>query len=259
MLREPLLNDGDPPNAERDTENEYIEKRPQPPLGGEYSKSIVYAGLDAIVTSFSLVSSISGVHLSSVNVLVLGFSNLVADGISMGFGDFLSSTTERDLAASERLVTDWDVRNNLHLQAIELVATYESLGMDHQDAQTVVEIFSKYKNIMVDQKMGTLAGGEGETPWKHGVVTFVSFLVFGCTPLLSFLILIPFTRNPSVKFGGACLLAALALILLGLAKAKIAGHKYLTSGLMALLNGGFAAAAAYSIGWTLRNVVGLQD
>lgn len=41
------------------------EKRPKEPWGGEYVKSIVYAGLDAIITSFSLISSISGGSLSS--------------------------------------------------------------------------------------------------------------------------------------------------------------------------------------------------
>lgn len=40
-------------------------KRPKEPWKKEYVKSIVYAGLDAIVTSFSLISSISGGHLSS--------------------------------------------------------------------------------------------------------------------------------------------------------------------------------------------------
>ncbi|GLJ42433.1 hypothetical protein SUGI_0879230 [Cryptomeria japonica] len=255
-VEKPLLND-------HGVEREVMKKRPQPPYGGDYAKSIVYAGLDAIVTSFSLVAAISGLHMPAVEVLVLGFSNLVADGISMGFGDFLSSITERDLAASEREVTEWDVRYNLPPQVTQLVATYQSLGMDHQDAATVVEIFSKYTDIMVGQKLATQKGilppGEGECAWKNGVVTFVAFLAFGCTPLLSFLILIPFTENVYLKFGGACLLAALALILLGLAKAKISGHNYVTSVLMALFNGGLAAAAAYFIGWTLRNILGLQD
>lgn len=35
-----------------------------------------------------------------VDVLVLGFANLVADGISMGFGDFMSSSSEKDVAAT---------------------------------------------------------------------------------------------------------------------------------------------------------------
>lgn len=39
--------------------------RPQEPWKGDFVKSIVYGGLDAIVTSFSLISSISAGHLSS--------------------------------------------------------------------------------------------------------------------------------------------------------------------------------------------------
>merc|ERR1711915_28851 len=237
--------------------------RPKIPWGGEYAKSIVYGGLDAIVTCFSLVSSISAGHLSSVDVLVLGFANLVADGISMGFGDFLSSSTERDLAASKRDVTNWDVCNNLHTQVIELVNTYESLGMDNNDAKMVVEIFAKYRDILVDQMMATQKGilppDESGSAWKSGVVTFISFLLFGCTPLLSFIVLLPVTHSDFLKFCGACVLSAVALLLLGIAKAKISGQSYVLSALMALSNGGIAAAAAYSIGWLLRHVAGLEN
>lgn len=68
---------------------------------------------------------------------MLGFSNLVADGISMGFGDFLSSSTEKDVAAEERLVTEWEVTNHSGAQHLELVRRYQDLGMDPQDATTV--------------------------------------------------------------------------------------------------------------------------
>lgn len=40
-------------------------ERPKEPWKGEFVKSIVYAGLDAIITSFSLISSISAGRLSS--------------------------------------------------------------------------------------------------------------------------------------------------------------------------------------------------
>ncbi|XP_058104745.1 uncharacterized protein LOC131248480 isoform X2 [Magnolia sinica] len=90
-------------------------------------KSIVYAGLNAIVTSFSLISSISAGHLSSVDVFVLGFANLVADGISMGFGDFLSSDTERDMASREREATEWEVTNDARPQQMELLDTKHSV------------------------------------------------------------------------------------------------------------------------------------
>ena len=72
-----------------------------------------------------------------VDVLVLGFSNLVADGISMGFGDFVSSSTEKDVAAKERAVTVWDVTNYGGNEQEELLGQYQALGMDINDATTV--------------------------------------------------------------------------------------------------------------------------
>ncbi|KAK6119418.1 hypothetical protein DH2020_046834 [Rehmannia glutinosa] len=238
-------------------------ERPKEPWKGEFVKSIVYAGLDAIVTSFSLISSISAGHLSSVDVLVLGFANLVADGISMGFGDFVSSSTERDVAAKERLVTEWDVENHRRIQHQELVQRYQELGMNASDAATVVGVFAKYPDILVDEKLaaekGMLPPDQTEKPWKNGLVTFAAFLVFGCAPILAFIILIPFTNSDKIKFIGACVLSALALALLGIAKAKVAGQNYAISASITLFNGAIAGTAAYAIGWTLRNVAGLEE
>ncbi|KAK9749314.1 hypothetical protein RND81_02G117400 [Saponaria officinalis] len=239
-------------------------KPKSPTWKGEHAKSIVYGGLDAIVTCFSLISSISsGGKMSSVDVLVLGFANLMADGISMGFGDYVSSSTENKMVALEKDVTEWEVDNNGVSEMRSLVGRYRSLGMDPHDAATVVKIFSKYKNIMVEEEMmgqkGMLSSSEDDKPWKSGLVTFVSFLLFGSAPLLSFIILIPFTDNDNIKFIGACILSALALALLGLAKAKISGEGYGVSALVTLSNGAIAAATAYAIGWTLRNVAGLEE
>ncbi|KAK4418705.1 hypothetical protein Salat_2283300 [Sesamum alatum] len=238
-------------------------ERPERAMEGEFVKmSVVYAGLDAIVTSFSLISSISAGHLSSVDVLVLGFANLVADGISMGFGDFVSTSTERDVAAKERSVTEWDVENRRRSQQEELVQRYQALGMTAADAAMVVSIFAKYPDILVDEKMagrGIQSADQNNKPWKNGLVTFAAFLVFGCAPILAFIILIPFTDDDKMKFIGACVMSAVALALLGLAKAKIAGQNTAVSMGITLFNGAIAGLAAYAIGWTLRNLAGLQE
>lgn len=126
----------------------------------------------------------------------------------------------------------------------------------------VVSIFAKYGDIMVDEKMiqnGTLSPDDGEKPWKKGLITFVAFLVFGSAPILSFIILIPFTHNDTLKFIGACILSALALATLGIAKAKIARQNYIMSVGGTLFNGAIAGFAAYVIGWVLRDVAGLED
>lgn len=77
-----------------------------------------------------------------VDVLVLGFANLVADGISMGFGDFVSSSTERDVAARERSITQWDVENQRRNQQQQLIEKYQTLGMSPADAALVKHSFT---------------------------------------------------------------------------------------------------------------------
>ncbi|TYI14920.1 hypothetical protein ES332_A08G153700v1 [Gossypium tomentosum] len=213
---------------------------------GEIVKSIVYAGLEAVFTCFFLISSVSATNLSSVEVLALGIANLVADGISSSLGDFLSSSTKEGLAIKE--MAD---------QEEQLLQQYQSLGMDLIDSNTVVNIFAKYNDILRDQKMTAQKGvmppdQGGEKPWKNGVVAFLTFVGFGAAPLLSFVVLKPFTDNELVMFIGACFMSAIALTFLGIAKAKICGKRnYVRSVGFVLLNGAVAASAAYFLGWML--------
>lgn len=277
-LQKPLLRDGS--ETQQDIENRKhvhwspstksftgrvpgFERPPETACGGAYLKSMVYGGLDAIVTSFALVASVSGSGIGSGAVLVLGFANLIADGISMGFGDYLSSKTEQNYAAYEKKIVDWDVEDDLHAQALNMVEVYETYGMVKNDAEEVVKIFTKYKDLLAAQKMtmqnGLLPPDDDESAWKNGLVTFISFICFGCAPLLSFVLLNPFTNNVNFKFAAACLVTTLTLILLGIFKARISGEKWLGSILSVLGNGGFAAGAAYGISWSLNNIFGINE
>lgn len=70
----------------------------------EYGKSIIYGGLDGIITTFAVVSGSIGGNLSSKVVLILGISNLIADGFSMAAGDYLSSLTEDNIDKKSALL-----------------------------------------------------------------------------------------------------------------------------------------------------------
>ena len=63
---------------------------------GKYIKSIVYGGLDGIVTTFAVVAGSVGGELSLNVILILGFSNLLADGFSMAVGDYLSTKSQNE-------------------------------------------------------------------------------------------------------------------------------------------------------------------
>jgi vacuolar iron transporter family protein len=64
--------------------------RPANALIRHYFPDLVYGANDGIITTFAVVSGVVGANLSERIILILGFANLLADGISMGASNFLS-------------------------------------------------------------------------------------------------------------------------------------------------------------------------
>ncbi|MDZ7786483.1 MAG: VIT1/CCC1 transporter family protein [Candidatus Saccharibacteria bacterium] len=63
----------------------------------DYLSEFVYGGIDGVVTTFAVVAGATGARFDVTVILVLGFSNLIADGFSMGVGSYLSTKSEREL------------------------------------------------------------------------------------------------------------------------------------------------------------------
>ena len=67
-----------------------------------YLGEFVYGGIDGIVTTFAVVSAVAGAGYEAGVMLVLGFANLISDGISMGFSSYLAEKTEVDQYKKQR-------------------------------------------------------------------------------------------------------------------------------------------------------------
>jgi vacuolar iron transporter family protein len=69
---------------------------------GHYLPDLVYGANDGIITTFAVVSGVVGADLSRTIIVILGFANLFADGISMGASNYLArrSTAEAEERAS---------------------------------------------------------------------------------------------------------------------------------------------------------------
>ena len=60
----------------------------------------VLGGVDGVVTSFAIVAGASAGALSSRTVVIVGTSSLLADGVSMGVSEYLSSSAHTPDAPS---------------------------------------------------------------------------------------------------------------------------------------------------------------
>lgn len=56
----------------------------------------VYGWIDGTVTTFAVVAGATWWNLSIEVILILGFANLIADGVSMSIGNYLSTKAEMD-------------------------------------------------------------------------------------------------------------------------------------------------------------------
>ncbi len=220
---------------------------------GKYIKSVIYGGLDGTITTFAAVAGVAGAALSPGIVLIMGLANLVADGLSMSIGDYLSSKSETEYEAAERAREAWEVENYPEGEKRELKEIYVARGMSEKDADDVVEIIAKDKESWVDTMMIEELGiiPSDESPLGNALATFLSFAVFGFLPIAAYVLalFIPALRN--AQFPLACGLTGATLFGLGALKTSITGKSWLVSGLEMLVVGGIAAAAAYAMGLLL--------
>ena len=121
--------------------------------GGGFLKAIIFGGLDGILTSFAIVAGAAGGQLQPKVVMILGFSNIFADALSMGVGEFLSSKATNEWILSERNREEWELENYPEGEVSEMIEIYEAKGMSHEDAVKVINISSKYKDFFVDLMM----------------------------------------------------------------------------------------------------------
>lgn len=226
--------------------------------GDQYIGEMVYGGLDGIITTFAVVSGVAGAQLGSGIILVLGLANLLADGLSMATGAYLSSKSEQEYYEREWEREMWEVEHFPDAERAELYAVYRDQDYSEEEARALVEIQSRkpdrwVRTMMVDE-LGMMA--EERNPLRIGLATLISFVVAGSVPLLVYLLGLLTPIAPQSAFAISVALSAAALFGLGAAKVLVTGRNLFKSGLEMLLVGGLAAAVAYLVGALLKSVAG---
>ena len=85
MARQPKP---EPAPLEHEHSPEAIRARLRDGQRPNYLRDFVYGGIDGAVTTFAVVSGVSGAALSDGIIIILGVANLLADGFSMDASNF---------------------------------------------------------------------------------------------------------------------------------------------------------------------------
>ena len=221
--------------------------------------------MDGIITTFAIVAAVAGAGLSTNTVILMGVANLVADGISMGLGDYLSEVAERKFIDWEFKREQWEFRNYPQGEIHEMIDIYtEKKGFTEGDAQEIMRIFAKYPKAFVElmcvEELGFIAPtADDDFPaWKKGAVTMLAFDLFGSVPILVYVLAKVATSSDPPKdtlFAISAVATAFTMFALGVVKASFTKQPKLRSGAMMLVNGSLAASAAFGIGAFLESLL----
>ena len=72
-------------------------------IAQHYIRDLVYGANDGIITTFAVVAGVTGGTLAPVTVLMLGVANLLADGLSMGVGNYLGIRSDERVREAQQL------------------------------------------------------------------------------------------------------------------------------------------------------------
>lgn len=217
-----------------------------------YIRDFIYGGIDGAVTTFAIVSGVSGAELSPAIVLILGFANLVADGFSMAASNYLGTKAEIDDYRRLEKIEYRHIEVEPEGERQEVRQIYSDKGFEGEELEKAVELITADKDRWVKTMLTEEYGlpSEIRSPWIAAFATFVAFVICGLVPL------VPYLFGAGSSFLVSCVMTGVTFFLIGSVKARWSTSGWLRSGIETFLVGSLAAAMAYAVGVLLKDIAG---
>jgi vacuolar iron transporter family protein len=112
---------------------------------GTFLGEFVYGGIDGSITTFAVVSGATGAGFPAEVIIVLGLANLLADGLSMSVGSYLSSKTEKENYYRHRANEYREIDECPGAEVEEIRQIYRSKGFSGQLLDDAVKVITANK------------------------------------------------------------------------------------------------------------------
>lgn len=216
-----------------------------------YLRDWVYGGIDGAVTTFAVVSGVTGAELGGRVVLILGIANLIADGFSMAASNYSGTTAERQQLEQAEAVERRHIEQEPEGERNEVREIFRRKGLEGDELENVVAHITSDRGLWVrtmireEYDLPT----EIRSPWLAGLSTFSAFAVCGAVPLW------PYVVGATRTFASAAALTAVVFLTIGAIKGEWVGRSRVRSALETLAVGSAASALAYGAGLLLKGLV----
>jgi vacuolar iron transporter family protein len=209
---------------------------------------------DGLVSNLALVMGVAGGQASDETILLAGLAGLLGGGLSMGIGEWISVTSQRELWEGEVELDAQQLAALPEEGANELALLLRAKGMPAAQAEdSARELLADEQiaaKVLASEKLGFDPEALG-SPWAAAVSNFSAFVIGAMVPVLPYAV-----ASGTTAFIGAIIAAALGLFGVGALISLLTYRPMLLAGARQLGIGAFAAVATYILGGIVGSIVG---
>jgi len=219
---------------------------------GAWLRAAVLGSDDAIVSTASLMIGVAASAATRGSILVAGVAGLVAGAMSMGVGEYVSVSSQRDAEQADIEQEKRELAADPKAELKELAGIYRKRGLDKDLAMQVAE------QLSVHDRLGAHLRDELQIdptslsqPMQAAFVSACSFATFALVPIFALLIAPEAWRIPLIA-----VFSLLSLATLGGIGGYLGGAPILRASLRVTLGGAFAMTVTAVIGHLVGRSVG---
>ena len=199
---------------------------------------------DGIVSTAGVVMGVAGATDDSHTILIAGIAALTAGALSMGTGEYVSVSTQRDSEKSLLGLEALELERMPETEQGELSKMYEAKGLSSETAARVAQELTDHDALRAHADIEFGIDPDNLTnPWHAAFASMIAFTVGALLPLL----IVAFVPD-GIRILVTVLSVAAALALTGLVSARIGFSPRLPAILRNVAGGLLAMGVTYLIG-----------
>ncbi len=231
-------------------------ERPEPHAAGDLGerankiRAAVLGANDGIVSTAGIVVGVAGATTSTAAIATAGIAGLVAGALSMGTGEYVSVSSQRDTEKAAVAKEIEELKADPEGEFRELVGLFEKRGLTKATATQVAQELTD-KDVLAAHSREELKIEPGEyvNPWAAAFSSLLSFTIGALLPLAAILIF-PQGLRVWVTF----ITVLFALVLTGWISARLSAAPKGP----AIVRNVIGGALAMSITWAVGALIGTR-
>ncbi len=148
-------------------------------------RAAVLGANDGIVSTAGVVMGVAGATDDSGAIVIAGIAALVAGALSMGAGEYVSVSTQRDSEKSLLTLEALELERMPETEERELARMYEDKGLSPATAERVARELTEHDALRAHADIEFGIDPDNLTnPWQAAAASMVAFTIGALLPLL---------------------------------------------------------------------------